>query len=144
MFKHAIEKLLAGEVVQIRPRGNSMKGKVDSGNLVTLEPYRRFKVVAIGENGLQMAGPEFFKEAEAKKACEDMGKKAASFAAIYPVLKKDDIVLVKVNGRHYLHLIQAVQRKMGGDRYQIGNNKGGTNGWVSPSAIYGIATRIEK
>ena len=33
-----IEKLKDGEAVQFRPRGNSMKGKIESGQLVTVEP----------------------------------------------------------------------------------------------------------
>lgn len=41
-------------------------------------------------------------------------------------LKKGDIVLCKVNGRQYLHLISAIK----GDRYQISNNKGYVNGWT--------------
>lgn len=44
-----------------------------------------------------------------------------------------DIVLVRVRGNTYLHLVKAVQ----GDRYQIGNNRGHINGWVSRNAIYG-------
>ncbi len=36
--RHAQEALLRGETVQVRPRGHSMKGKVSSGDLVTLEP----------------------------------------------------------------------------------------------------------
>lgn len=36
--KHAIEALGRKESVRIRPRGNSMAGKVDDGDLVTLEP----------------------------------------------------------------------------------------------------------
>jgi phage repressor protein C with HTH and peptisase S24 domain len=54
-------------------------------------------------------------------------------------LKVEDIVLVRVRGRVYLHLIKAVD----GRRFLIGNNHGGINGWVGPQAIYGIATRIE-
>jgi len=34
----AIEKLQNGETAQIRPRGHSMTGKVNDGNLVTLAP----------------------------------------------------------------------------------------------------------
>jgi SOS-response transcriptional repressor LexA len=37
--KYAKEALARGETVQIRPRGHSMKGKVDHGDLVTLEPH---------------------------------------------------------------------------------------------------------
>lgn len=54
----------------------------------------------------------------------------------------DDIVLVKVKGNVYLHLIKAIKSKKDKLLYQIGNNKGGINGWVSRDAIYGIATEI--
>jgi hypothetical protein len=33
-----IEQLQAGKTVSFRPRGQSMKGKVNSGDLVTVEP----------------------------------------------------------------------------------------------------------
>jgi SOS-response transcriptional repressor LexA len=36
--KFAIEKLREGQTVQIKPRGHSMKGKVNDGDLVTIEP----------------------------------------------------------------------------------------------------------
>jgi hypothetical protein len=44
-----------------------------------------------------------------------------------------DIVLCRVRGQYYLHLIKAVQ----GNRYLIGNNRGHINGWVSRPAIFG-------
>ena len=50
-----------------------------------------------------------------------------------------DVVLVRVNGHVYLHLIKAIDR----GRFLIGNNHGKINGWVGPNAIYGIATNIE-
>jgi hypothetical protein len=50
-----------------------------------------------------------------------------------------DIVLCKVNGREYLHLVKAIQ----GRRFQIGNNRGRINGWVSASAIFGKCIAIE-
>lgn len=93
-----IQKLKNGETVSFRPRGNSMKGKIESGQLCTVEPV-------------------------------------ADFAA----LSKDDIVLCKVNGREYLHLIKAVQ----GARFQIGNNRGLVNGWVGTNSIYGKCIKIE-
>jgi hypothetical protein len=49
------------------------------------------------------------------------------------------IVLVRVRGHDYLHLIKAIR----GTKFLIGNNRGGTNGWVGPQAIFGIATAIE-
>ena len=54
-------------------------------------------------------------------------------------LKVGDVVLVRVHGHEYLHLIKAIQ----GGRYLIGNNRGGINGWVGKHAIFGIATRVE-
>jgi hypothetical protein len=54
-------------------------------------------------------------------------------------LKVGDVVLCKVNGQQYLHLIKAVQ----GGRYQIGNNRGRVNGWVSRNSIYGKCVRVE-
>ena len=94
---HYIEKLRNGETVQFRPRGNSMKGKIESGQLVTVEP--------LGEST-----PE-----------------------------KGDIVLCKVNGAQYLHIVKAIQ----GERFQIGNNIGRINGWVTLNSIYGICTSID-
>jgi hypothetical protein len=91
-----IAKLQAGETVQFRPRGHSMKGKIESGQLCTVAP-----------------APE--------------------------ELRVGDIVLCKVNGKQYLHLIKAVQ----GARYQIGNNRGRVNGWVSRNSIYGKCVRVE-
>ena len=91
-----IAKLQAGETVQFRPRGHSMKGKVVSGQLCTVVP-----------------APD--------------------------ELKVGDVVLCKVNGKQYLHLIKAVQ----GERYQIGNNRGRINGWVSRHSIYGKCVRVE-
>jgi hypothetical protein len=92
-----IAKLQAGEIVQFRPRGNSMEGKISSGQLCTVEPVDP------------------------------------------ATLKVGDIVLCKVNGNQYLHLVKAIQ----GNRFQIGNNRGRINGWVSANSIYGRCTRIE-
>jgi len=50
-----------------------------------------------------------------------------------------DIVLCKVRGRYYLHLIKAIKIvKNKGKRFLISNNKGHENGWISIPAIYGI------
>ena len=92
-----ISRLKTGETVQFRPRGHSMKGKIESGQLCTVEPV----------------DPKF--------------------------LEVGDIVLCKVNGNQYLHLVKAKQ----GNRFLIGNNRGRTNGWVSANGIYGKCTRVE-
>ena len=93
----AIEELREGRTTQVRPHGQSMKGRVESGALVTLEPCKT------GD------------------------------------LKENDVVLVRVKGNVYLHLVKARQ----GERLLIGNNRGGINGWVGPQAVYGLATKIE-
>jgi hypothetical protein len=54
-------------------------------------------------------------------------------------LRAGEVVLCRVRGREYLHLVKAVQ----GNRYLIGNNRGGINGWIGRAAIFGIATRVE-
>ena len=54
-------------------------------------------------------------------------------------LEVGDIVLCKVAGTQYLHLIKARQ----GDRFQIGNNHGRINGWIGPNAIFGRCIRVE-
>jgi hypothetical protein len=38
-----IQKLKNGEITQFRPRGHSMKGKIESGQLCTVEPIRNFE-----------------------------------------------------------------------------------------------------
>jgi hypothetical protein len=93
-----IAQLKEGKVVSFRPRGHSMKGKIESGQLCTVEP--------IGD---------------------------------ISELEKGDVVLCKVNGNEYLHLIKAIQ----GPRFQIGNNRGRINGWVSANSIFGKCVRIE-
>ncbi len=93
----AKEALRRGETVQVKPRGHSMRGKVNDGDLVTLEPVAP-EALAVG-----------------------------------------DIVLVRVHGRDYLHLVKAIDN----GRFQIGNNRGGINGWVGPNGIYGKAVKVE-
>lgn len=50
-----------------------------------------------------------------------------------------DIVLCRVRGNQYLHLISGVR----GDQYQISNNHGFVNGWTSRKQIYGILIKVE-
>jgi hypothetical protein len=92
-----IVKLIAGETVSFRPRGNSMAGKIASGQLCTVAPVDADEV------------------------------------------QVGDIVLCKVNGREYLHLVKAIQ----GDRFQIGNNRGRINGWIGRKSIFGRCIRVE-
>ena len=81
-----------------RPRGSSMAGKIESGQLCTVEPIVDVSVLMVG-----------------------------------------DIVLCKVAGNEYLHLVKAVQ----GQRFQIGNNRGFINGWIGPNAIFGRCIKVE-
>jgi len=50
-----------------------------------------------------------------------------------------DIVLCKVAGNEYLHIVKAIQN----GRYQIGNNRGFINGWIGPQSIYGKCVKVE-
>ena len=54
-------------------------------------------------------------------------------------LNKRDIVLCKVNGHFYLHLIHAIRNDK---TYLIGNNHGHMNGWVNKNNIFGVVAEI--
>ena len=92
-----IAGLARGETVRFRPKGNSMAGKIESGQLCTVVPVD-VSMLSVG-----------------------------------------DIVLCKVNGREYLHLVKAIQ----GPRFQIGNNQGRINGWITGNSIFGRCVRVE-
>jgi len=55
----------------------------------------------------------------------------------YEKIKKGDIVFCKVKGHYYVHLVTATRQKMGGMLFQIGNNKGHTNGWAFQDQVFG-------
>lgn len=92
-----IGKLHAGVTVSFRPRGHSMAGRIESGQLCTVAPV----------------DPS--------------------------TLEVGDIVLCRVRGSEYLHIVKAI----GNDRFQIGNNRGRINGWVGANCIFGKCIRIQ-
>jgi hypothetical protein len=92
-----IELLRSGQSVSFRPRGQSMTGRIESGQLCTVIPI--------------------------DPAALEVG----------------DIVLCKVYGDEYLHIVKPIE----GARFQIGNNRGFINGWIGPNSIYGKCVRIE-
>ena len=59
--------------------------------------------------------------------------------AVPTSLAVGDIVLCQVGDAQYLHLVKAIDS----GRYQIGNNRGGINGWVGPEAIFGRLSRVQ-
>lgn len=54
-------------------------------------------------------------------------------------VQKGDVVLCKVRGRAYLHLVKEIKH----GSVLIGNNRGGINGWTSTRQVYGILARVE-
>lgn len=52
-----------------------------------------------------------------------------------------DIVLTRVAGSVYLHLVSAVDHER--QRVQISNNRGRVNGWTGHARVYGICARVE-
>ena len=54
-------------------------------------------------------------------------------------LNENDIVFCKVAGHFYLHKISAIKNNK---TYQISNNHGHVNGWISKSQIYGKVIEI--
>lgn len=97
--KHIVE-LMNGKTVQFRPVGGSMKGKIESGQLCTVEPIKEEPKIG-------------------------------------------DVVLVVVRGQQYLHFVKDIEDKAEGTSYQIGNNRGGFNGWVHLGAIFGKLIKVE-
>ncbi len=95
-----ILKLQRKETVKFRPRGGSMAGKIESGQLVTVEPLSSFYALSHG-----------------------------------------DIVLCRVAGHVYLHLIKSLD--VGNQRVLIANNRGRENGWTSVDKVYGKVTKVE-
>lgn len=61
------------------------------------------------------------------------------FDGDFSKLKRRDIVLCKVNGKQYLHLVLQIVKHP--DQAQIGNNKGGVNGWTRN--VYGKVIKVE-
>jgi hypothetical protein len=55
----------------------------------------------------------------------------------------DDIVLCHVAGRDYLHLVKAMRGHEARTRYLIGNNRGGINGWIPRTGIFGRLLEVE-
>lgn len=67
------------------------------------------------------------------------GDKVTVKRVISSVLRKGDIVYCKVNGSYFLHLITAIK----GNQYQISNNHGHVNGWITDKSIFGLCVAIE-
>ena len=57
-------------------------------------------------------------------------------------LEKKDIVLCKVRGHYYLHLIWATRVDGEKQMYLIGNNHGHTNGWIPRTQVFGKVVEI--
>lgn len=94
-----IQKLKAGETVKFRPKGSSMSGRIEPGQLVTVAPVKDASEVVVGS-----------------------------------------IVLCKVHGREFLHLVKAERHR---NQWQIGNNKGHINGWIGVGSIFGRCISVE-
>lgn len=54
-------------------------------------------------------------------------------------LEVGDVVLCKVKGAEYLHIVKAIE----GERFQIGNNRGLINGWVGANSIFGRLVSVQ-
>lgn len=55
-----VEQLKHGKTVKFRPRGNSMSGKIESGQLVTVEPIADPSIVRTGDVVLCKVKGKFF------------------------------------------------------------------------------------
>ena len=56
-------------------------------------------------------------------------------------LEVGDIVLARVAGTTYLHLVSALEPARG--RVQISNNRGRVNGWTKYDRVFGICVAVD-
>jgi len=69
-------------------------------------------------------------------------RQLVSVAPVDPAkLETGDIVLARVSGTVYLHLVSAVDHARA--RVQISNNRGRINGWTTHARIYGICVAVD-
>lgn len=94
----AISELREGRTATCRPHGGSMRGRIESGQLVTLDPDLEPSV--------------------------------------------GDAVMCRCRGNVYVHLVKGIKGHDEKRQFLIGNNRGGTNGWVSRGAVYGVVTGV--
>lgn len=57
-------------------------------------------------------------------------------------IKEEDILFCKVKGKYYVHLLKAIKTEGDKKVYLIGNNKGGTNGWITKNGIFGKVIEV--
>lgn len=95
-----LKTLLETGSVTWKPTGNSMTGKINSGDQVVV------KQVPI------------------------------------EALRVGDAVYAKVKGSYYLHLLSAIDESKG--RYQISNNHGYVNGWVTANNVFGLCVQVKE
>lgn len=86
-----------------------------------IEALGRGETVSFRPLGKSMSG-----KIESGQLCE--------VGPILDELHEGDIVLAKVKGRVYLHLIRQISKS---GTYLIGNNHGHNNGWADRDNIYG-------
>lgn len=71
--------------------------------------------------------------------------RSRQLVAVAPVdpskLVVGDIVLARVAGTVYVHLVSAVDPAR--ERVQISNNRGHVNGWTSHDRVFGICVAID-
>ena len=134
---HAILKLQAGEQATINPRGPSMKGKVESGDTVVVAPIPWTECDKCkGEGRVYSPAPAMCDYCDDEVDCPDCVEGKVC------LLEIGDIVLCKVKGAVYLHLITKIDGRAPDARYMISNNRGHDNGWVRLSGIYGVAISV--
>jgi hypothetical protein len=69
-------------------------------------------------------------------------RQRVTVAPVHPAkVEVGDIVLARVAGTIYLHLVSAVDKANA--RIQISNNHGRINGWTNHSRIYGICVAVD-
>lgn len=58
-------------------------------------------------------------------------------------LSVNDIVLVRIQGKRFSHIVLHSILAIEGNQFLIGSHQERVDGWVERNSIYGIATQVE-
>lgn len=125
----------------ISNRPKNTRGQADEE---TRQPHKTARIYELGQPPRRQTSERRNSIRSPQRPLHERKISSGQLCTVEPItdanlLQTGDIVLCKVNGHQYLHLIKAIQA----GRFQIGNNRGGVNGWISFNSIYGKCVQVE-
>jgi hypothetical protein len=123
-----IARLRRGEIVTFSGKGSSMVPRIRSG-----EPCTYVAVLPDAE------APE----GATRLTRELLGRELTPPCYLPPEeLRKGDMVFCHVGRYYFTHLLTAIRPASPHQQFQISNNRGHVNGWVTARRIFGLVVRV--